>query len=130
MNAFIWTDRVLISFFHLTERKKADYDTCKISDEVRQLLLIKPLFLGVRWTQKEFLGLIFWEGNTLSYVFASFSMLQLVCRYIPTLHAILANKSGTFMEQGSRSSEREICVSIYGITNTKGVNRVDENMDC
>jgi hypothetical protein len=56
-------------------------------------------------------------------------MLKFVCRYIPIMHAI-SRQFGTCMERGSRSSEREIFVSIYGITNTIGVNRVSGNIYC
>jgi hypothetical protein len=47
------------------------------------------------------------EGDTLLSVLTSLRMLKLECRYIPTLHAILAHQLGYFMERGSRSSDGE-----------------------
>ena len=70
------------------------------------------------------------EGDTLFSVLTSLRMLKLECRYIPTLHAILAHRFGTYMERGSRSSDGVILAPINGVTNTIGVYPVNGNKDC
>ncbi len=127
---------LFIFFYYIMERKKPllrwDYDTCKTgrlqmksgSDRWTQCS-----FSG-RWAHIVFFWLIFREGILFQCVFASLSMLQLLCRYIPTLDAILAHQSGTFMGRGSRSSDGEFFFTFYGITNTIGVYRVNGNIDC
>jgi hypothetical protein len=103
-------------------------DAKPISDEIRQLQLNEAHFPG-RWTQIVFLWLIFRKGIILQCVSTPLSMFKLGCRYINTFHAILAHQFRTYMQRGPRSSDREIFVSIYGMTNTIWVYRVNGNID-
>jgi hypothetical protein len=128
--AFISTDRVSFLFFSFYGKKKkqivihAKFQKKSGSYCDQNAIFESALDAeGIVWID-------ICEGDTLFSVLTSLRMLKLECRYIPTLHAILAHRFGTYMERGSRSSDGVILASINGGTNTIGVYPVNGNKDC